>query len=277
MESKLLIEALLPLLDDIQNLFRIFLCKRKKREKSFPVFCQPHRNNGYALQERQIFGKVTDTSLQLLAVINALAENNLPVHQNPAFIKPVHLFQCFPRKTIVQHPAPKLGIRRMKRNVNRLQMVFDNPFHIMVTHVCQRNIISLQKGKSGVIILKIQGFSHALRHLVNKAEHTFISAGTVLIHQPLRKCKSQVFLIILFYLKLPFFPIRFLNEQCKLFVIYIEMIIKYVLYHIFIYRNQLVPGLYSKLRCNTSRFDCLYNMFLFHNFFLKIYHSFISY
>ena len=44
----------------------------------------------------------------------------LSIHLNAALVKPVHLFKRFSRKSIVEHLATQLRIRRVKRNVNRL-------------------------------------------------------------------------------------------------------------------------------------------------------------
>ena len=91
-------------------------------------------------------------------------------------------------------------------------MVLHNPLHVMITHICQGNIIPLQKGKPRIIVLKIQRFSHSCGHLVYKAEHAFISAGTVLVHQALPELQSQSFVLVLFYLQLPLFSVGFLYQ-----------------------------------------------------------------
>ena len=105
----------------------------------------------------------------------------------------------------MQHPAPEFGIRCLKRYINGGQVIFNNPLHIPFGHIGKRHIITLKEGKSGIIILKIKAFPHSLRHLIDKAENTFIAAGTVFIHQSVFKGNSQILFIILIYFQEPFF------------------------------------------------------------------------
>mgnify|MGYP007025233869 CR=1 FL=1 len=56
-------------------------------------------------------------------------------------------------------------------------MAEEQNFDILLPHIGQRNIITLQKRQSCIVILKIQGFPHTGRHLVNKTENTFVAAG----------------------------------------------------------------------------------------------------
>ena len=55
-------------------------------------------------------------------------------------------------------------------------MVSDDTLNVMVAHICQRNVISLQERQPGIVIFKIERLAHSLWHLVDKAENTFISA-----------------------------------------------------------------------------------------------------
>ena len=55
----------------------------------------------------------------------------------------------------------------------------------------------MQKRQTGIVILKIQGIPHALRHLIDKAENAFITTRSVIAHQPIVKLNSQIIIVIL--------------------------------------------------------------------------------
>ena len=143
-------------------------------------------------------------------------------------------------------------------------METDNPFNIMIAHIRQRNIVPLKKGKPGIIILKIQRIPHPPGHLVDKAEHTLVAAGPVLIPQPLFELYPQIFFSILFYLKLPFLPVGLTDQNRQILVIYIEMIVKYILYLVAVDGDQDISRLNLQLLRNASRADVFYNMFVLH-------------
>ena len=75
-------------------------------------------------------------------------------------------------------------------------MILYDPVNIMITHICQRNVIS-RKGESGIIIFKIKCLSVSLSALVDEAEHTFISAGTMPSISPCSNSIPNLFLIVL--------------------------------------------------------------------------------
>ena len=230
MKPVLLIEFVLPAMNHFQHLPGIFFCKWLQRIQSFSVLCQSYRHNGNAFQKRKIAAQIPDTPLQFFPVINAFAQNNLPVHLNAALVQNIYFFQRVPGKTVMKHSAAQFRICSMKRNVDRLQTISDNPLHIPVTHICQGNIISLEKRQPGIIIFKIQRIPHSRWHLINKAEDAFIPAGMILIHQALIKCNSQLFIRILFDFQFPFFPILLFNQKQQFFLFHVKLIIKNIFY-----------------------------------------------
>ena len=143
MRSILFINFLLPLMDHPDHFSRILFCKRGHRIKSFPVLRQTYRHNGHTFQHRQISRQIPDAPFQFLPIINPFAKYDLPIHLDSALIQDVHLFQCFPCKTIMEHFAAKLRVRRLKRNIDRFQSVPYDPLNILITHIRQCDIISL--------------------------------------------------------------------------------------------------------------------------------------
>lgn len=97
----------------------------------------------------------------------------------------------------MEHLAPQFRIRCLHRNIDRCQFELDDPLNILILHVGQRHIITLQEGKAGIIILEIKSLSHPLWHLVDETKHTLVMAALVIAHQPIFKGQTQVLIIIL--------------------------------------------------------------------------------
>ena len=114
-------------------------------------------------------------------------------------------------------------------------MVADNPVDIVVAHVGQCNIVSLQEGQTRIVILKIQGGTHSRRHLVDKTENTLVAAGTVVAHQTIFKFYAKVIIILFLDLQKPFFPIRLADQHFYILILDHVTIIKNVLYFLVVY------------------------------------------
>ena len=172
---------------------------------------------------------------------------------NPRLIETVHFFQSLPGKSIVQHFASKIRVHRLKRNIHWFHMIIYNAINVMIRHVCQCDIISLQKRKPGIIIFKIKCITHTFWHLINKAENTFIMAGTIVIHQTIFKLNPDIIFILFFYLKLPFFPVRFTYQKFHIFIIHQIMIVQNIFDLFPAYRNQFVSRFNFQFFRNASR------------------------
>lgn len=61
----------------------------------------------------------------------------------------------------MEHLAAQLRIGGVHRNVDRRQLKINDTLDVMLFHVGQRHIVSLEEGKTGIIVLKIEGFPHA--------------------------------------------------------------------------------------------------------------------
>ena len=62
-------------------------------------------------------------------------------------------------------------------------MHFNNAVHIPLLQVSQRNIVSVQEGKAGVVVLEVQAFAHSLGKLIDKAENALVFTGVLFIHK----------------------------------------------------------------------------------------------
>ena len=93
-------------------------------------------------------------------------------------------------------------------------MIADDPVNVMIRHVGQCDIVSLQKAEPRVIVMKIQGIPHPRRHLINKAEDAAVFTGAVLIHQPALKFQPEILHGVFFDLQFPI--LRFLIGKSQL-------------------------------------------------------------
>ena len=152
----------------------------------------------------------------------------------------IHLLQRLPRKTIVQHPAAQFGVHCMKGDIDGGEMIPAYSVNIMLRHIRQRHIITLQEGESGVIILEIQSFPHIRRHLVYKAENTLIPAAPVRIHKPGLKFDSQILVEVLLNLQKPLFSVSFLNQDLNIGILNQKLIVKYIFDFLLIDRQQQI-------------------------------------
>ena len=218
---------------------------------------------------REVLCQIPDRTFQLLSVIKTLAKHYLAIHLYAGLIKSVHLFQRLSRKPVMKHPAAQFRIGRLEGNIDRGQVILDNPVHILLRHVGEGHIISLQKRKPGIIVFKVQRFPHPLRHLVNKTENTFIGTGAVIIHQTIVKGHSQIFFIILVYFQQPFFTGGLRNQHLHIFLFNHILVVKNILHRLSIDFQQPVSRLNSHFLSDSAFFHSLDQMaFFLHEFFL---------
>ena len=121
------------------------------------------------------------------------------MHLYPRRSKTLHRIIAGAGKTVAEHFTAKRRIGRMNRNIDRRHLHFNDSANIALIHIGKRNIISHQKRKPRIIILKIQRFSHSGRKLVDKAKYAFVAAGTLLIHKKGLKLKTDIVICRFFY------------------------------------------------------------------------------
>ena len=138
-----------------------FFCKRFQWIEPVPEFCKAYRHYRYTFQKRQITGQIPDRPFQLFPVIDSFTQHDLPVHLNTAPIELIHFLQGVSGEPVVQHSAPEFGIRCLERDIDRFQTITYDPFNIMIAHISECHIISLQKRQAGIIIFKVKRIPHS--------------------------------------------------------------------------------------------------------------------
>ncbi len=153
----------------------------------------------------------------------------------------------------------------MHGNIDRLQAVSDDSLDIILLHIGQCNIISLQKRKPGIIVLKIQRIAHSFRHLIDKTKDAFIPAGLIIIHQSAFKHNAQIFVVVFFDFKFPFFPVRFSDQNSNFLFMNQIMIIKHIFDLLPVDTNQRISGRNVQFICDAALLDFIYDMLFFHS------------
>ena len=239
---------------------RLFPVKRLQGVQAFTVFRQSHRHHGHALQIGDVLHQLPDAVLQLLPVIESLAEHDLPVHTDVGLHEPVHLLQGLPGEAVVQHPAAQLWIHGLEGDIDGGETVSADPVDVMVRHIGQGHIVPLQEGEPGIVVLEIQGVPHAGGHLVDEAEYALIVAVPVLVHQAALELQPQILVIVLVHLQEPLLPVRLLQEQLDIGVLYHELVVENILHFHAVDGDQPVAGCDFQFLPNASGHHPLYDM-----------------
>ena len=155
----------------------------------------------------------------------------------------IHKFQLFPGETVVQHLAAKLRIGGLNGNIDRCKLHLNDTVHVLLFHIRQSDIISLQERKTGIIIFEIQCLTHSRRHLIDKTKNALVTAGTVITHQTIFKFNPQIIVIFFLDLQKPFFPIRLADQYFYILILDHITIIKNVLYFLVIYSQKDISRL----------------------------------
>ena len=85
----------------------------------------------------------------------------------------------------------------MYRDIDGRNTHFDNALHILILHIGEGNIVTVDEREAGVIVLEVNGLTHALGVLVDEAEDALIGAGVLFIHQGCFKLQPDVIVFIL--------------------------------------------------------------------------------
>src|SRR5688500_16625355 len=91
------------------------------------------------------------------------------------------------RRTAAKHEATQTWVGGMNADVQRRQPLRLGPLELLLAHVGQRHVVTVQKAEAEVVVHQVQRLAHAFRHLVNEAENALVVAGMDLV----RELKSE--------------------------------------------------------------------------------------
>ena len=158
--------------------------------QALAVFGDAHRHQRAAgkLHLRQ----VPEGAAQLVPVVPAGADHDLPVHHDPRLAEGPDIVQGPQGVLVSQHGAVELGVRGVNGDVDGADAQVDDPLGLPLRQVGQGDIVALQKAQPGVVVLKIQGLPHTGGHLVHEAEDAVVGAGAHIVHEDGVKIQAQV-------------------------------------------------------------------------------------
>ena len=128
---------------------------------------------------------------QLIAVVHALADDQLTVHRDAGLRESRQQLERFPGTRIAQHLHAQLRIRGLHRNIEGRNVHFEDALHVLLGQIGHGNVVAHQERQPRVIVLDIQRVAHALGQLVDEAEHAAIGAALHLIHQIMLEVQPQ--------------------------------------------------------------------------------------
>lgn len=76
-------------------------------------------------------------------------------------------------------------------------MHLDDAVNVGVGEVGQGDIVAVQKGQTGVVVLEVQRLAHAFRKLVDEAEDAFVAAGVLFVHEGRGKLHAGILVFFL--------------------------------------------------------------------------------
>src|SRR5699024_6065105 len=140
--------------------------------------------------------------IKLFSVVYALAEHHLQMQLYAGVGQFSHSLHDISGLIVVEHHFPQLRVGRMDGNIYGRKVVVYYSLDVLVLHVCQSDVITLQKRKSCIIVLEVESLSHTLRELVDEAEYAFVAAASGVVHKSALKYYAKILVIVLFYLRL---------------------------------------------------------------------------
>jgi len=72
---------------------------------------------------------------------------------------------------------PDMVVDRVDRNIQRREVVFDDPFDFFFRNIVQRYVITIEETEPVIVVLAVKRTSHTRGHLVHEAEDAFTPAS----------------------------------------------------------------------------------------------------
>ncbi len=226
------------------------------RKQIFTVIRHSAGHRRDALHHRGQLQQVCQRAAQLIAVVDAAAQNQLAIDRNAAFHKARQVLEHLAAPLVGEHPHPKLRVGGVDRNVDRRDMHLDDALDLVILHIGHGDIVAEQKGQPLVIIFKVQALPHTGRELIDEAEHAVIGAGVLLIAQIGLKVAPERPALCTLHVPLPD-AVRHLRFQVKAGAVGIKIVVQRVVQRVFVHAQQLIAGAKTQSLCLAACFHTL--------------------
>ena len=178
--------------DKVERLGRVLGRERRERVEPLAELRQPDRHDRHTVHLRIERREVVHRALQLRAVVQAGAADDLAVHGDAAVRKAPHDLKRFARAGIAEQERAQLRIRRVHGDIDGADVQVDDALHLALGQVRERHIIAHEEAQARVVVLEIQRRAHTRRHLVDEAEHAVVGARVGVVHEVGLKVQPQL-------------------------------------------------------------------------------------
>ena len=221
------------------------MLRRERRERVEPLtkLRQADRHDRHAVHLRIERREVTHRALQLRAVIQAGAADDLAVHGDAAVGKAAHDLERLARARIAEQKRAQLRVRGVHGDVDGADVQVDDALHLALGQVCERHIIAHEEAQARIVVLEIQRWAHARRHLVDEAEHAVVGARVGVVHEVGLKVQPQLAAEGLGNVHGVLCPVRAAQAHGQLRVIGVVFIIQHIGDRVAVDGHQPVTGM----------------------------------
>ena len=147
---------------------------------------------------RGVLTQIPQAAPQLLAVIEAGTEDDLGIDADVVRGQLGDILEHLAAAGIFHQFDPQLRIGGVDRDIDGADVHFDDAGDVLIGHIGEGDIAAEQEAHAAVVILKVERFPHPAGELVDKAEHAFIGAVVLAIHEVIGEFQPQLVIFRLF-------------------------------------------------------------------------------
>ena len=230
-------------IDEVERLGRVLRRERRERIEPLAKLRQTDRHDRHAVHLRIERREVAHRALQLRAVVQTGAADDLAVHGDAAVGKAAHDLERLARARIAEQKRAQLRIRGVHGDVDGADVQVDDALHLALGEVRERHVVAHEKAQTRVIVLEIQRRTHTRRHLVDEAEHAVVGARVGIVHEVGLKIQPQLAAERLYDVHGVLRPVRTAQAHRKLRVIGVVFVVQHVGDRVAVDGHQPVAGM----------------------------------
>ena len=168
----------LDLLDDARRGLRVI----GKRPAEMRLELGVAERHDAARQHARVRLDPLERARELFSIVHARAHDELRVHAQPGVQDALERLHAA-RGVGADELAARLGAHRVQRDVQGLQVVFDDALDVRIGQVGERDEVALQKRQAVVVVTYVERAAHVLGKHGQKAERAGVSAGEDAVEQ----------------------------------------------------------------------------------------------
>jgi hypothetical protein len=124
----------------------------------------------------------------------------------------------------------------------------DDAVNVGVSQIGQCDVVAMQEGQTGIVILKVKRLTKSLGILIDEAKYASVLAGVLFIHKRSFKIQTNIIIFAFFY-AYPIFLAIAKKSQGHFPLSKIKAVVENVVYFIVIYMSKHVARYDAALAC----------------------------